>query len=78
MQQKAEQEAHQLVGALGSAGFAEGSPIAQEIEALLGKQNCYDCAPLTGEANQTQFLCLTQLVKELRHQTEIASTEFID
>jgi DNA-binding response OmpR family regulator/HPt (histidine-containing phosphotransfer) domain-containing protein len=77
LRQKAEQEAHKLVGALGSAGFAEGSRIAQEIEVLLREQNCYDCALLTGEANQTQFLCLTQLVKELRHQIEIAPTEFV-
>ncbi|HEY9768592.1 MAG TPA: response regulator [Coleofasciculaceae cyanobacterium] len=77
LRQKAEQEAHKLVGALGSAGFTEGSRIAQEIETLLGKQNCYGCAPRTGKANQTQFLTLTQLVKELRYQIAIAPTHVI-
>jgi HPt (histidine-containing phosphotransfer) domain-containing protein len=69
LQQKAEYEAHKLVGTLGSVGFAEGSQIAQEIEILLGEQNCCD---------RTHFLRLNKLVKELRHQIEIAPTEIID
>lgn len=76
LRQKAEQEAHKLAGALGSAGFSEGSRIAQEIETLLGKQNCYDCAERTGEANQTQFLSLSKLIQELHCQIEIAPTNF--
>jgi DNA-binding response OmpR family regulator/HPt (histidine-containing phosphotransfer) domain-containing protein len=42
LQQRAEQEAHKLVGTLGSFGFAEGSRLAQEIEELLSEQNCCD------------------------------------
>lgn len=57
---KAEQEAHKLVGSLGSFGFAKGSRLAQEIEQILQVKNCLDQA-------QSLHLCelVTQLYQEI-------------
>lgn len=61
LRSRAEQEAHKLVGSLGSFGFALGSRLAQEIEQILQTKNFLD---------QAQSLRLCELVMELHRELE--------
>ncbi|OKH34317.1 transcriptional regulator [Calothrix sp. HK-06] len=58
----AKQEAHKLVGSLGSFGFARASSIADEIDNIF-----QDVAAI----NQAQLLHLCKLVIELQHELEL-------
>jgi DNA-binding response OmpR family regulator len=64
LHQQAEQEAHKLVGALGSFGFTEGSLLANQIENLFQRKDCIDNA---------QYLNLDKLLKELQRQLKHSS-----
>jgi DNA-binding response OmpR family regulator len=57
--QKAEQEAHKLVGSSGSFGFTKGSRLAEEIENLFQGKTPID---------QGQYLHLSNLLRELRRE----------
>ncbi|BAY92743.1 MULTISPECIES: response regulator [unclassified Tolypothrix] len=68
MLQQAEQEAHKLVGSLGSFGFIEGSQLAEEIEDLLA-----------GKAfiSVSQCLRLDQLVMQLQQEFYLTPVEVV-
>ncbi len=59
LRQKAEQEAHKLVGSSGSFGFTKGSRLAEEIENLFQGKTPID---------QGQYLHLYNLLTELRRE----------
>ncbi|WP_308796220.1 response regulator [Tolypothrix sp. FACHB-123] len=67
--QQAEQEAHKLVGSLGSFGFTEGSQLAEEIENLL-----------EGKAfiSLSQCLRLDKLVMQLQQELDKTPVELIN
>ncbi len=69
LQEQAEQEAHKLIGALGSFGFTEGSLLANEIENLFQRKDFID---------NTQYLNLEKLLMELRRELENFSAKQID
>ncbi|MBW4563340.1 MAG: response regulator [Mojavia pulchra JT2-VF2] len=66
LRQKAEQEAHKLVGSLGSFGFPEGSLLANEIEDLFQSKT---------SISQTQCFYLDKLLMELQRELEKTSVE---
>jgi HPt (histidine-containing phosphotransfer) domain-containing protein len=61
LRQRAEREAHKLVGSAGLFGFRQGSQLAMEIEQMFQTQ-----VPL----DQQQASCLAALVRALRQELE--------
>jgi DNA-binding response OmpR family regulator len=66
--QDALQEAHKLVGSLGSFGFARASIIAEEIDNIL--HNIFKDVSQQVSINQAQALHLCKLAMELQHDLE--------
>ncbi|MBD2169294.1 response regulator [Calothrix membranacea FACHB-236] len=67
--QQAEQEAHKLIGSLGSFGFIEGSQLAEEIENIVQDKSSFSAS---------ECLRLDQLVMQLQQELDKTPVELVN